>query len=221
MADEKKKPEEEGWNLDAFEWVYVVIFALAIISSFVPMVWRYVTSGEVTFFGYNISNIFDFFKNNVQLIKAIGFILTGAAAIATFVYNRRADAVWREEKAKIYPDNIPIPTDTAAPNPVLDKWKKIVEDSESDNPSDWRLAIIEADIMLDDLLLQLRLPGETMGEKLKAVEPSDFTTIESAWEAHKARNMIAHQGSDYAISKREVRRIISLYEAVFKEFGII
>ena len=60
-----------------------------------------------------------------------------------------------------------------------------------------------------------------MGEKLKAVEKSDFTTIESAWEAHKARNMIAHEGSDFLINQREIHRIISLYEAVFKEFYLI
>jgi len=36
-----------------------------------------------------------------------------------------------------------------------------------------------------------------MGDKLKAVEKSDFNSIELAWEAHKARNMIAHEGSDF------------------------
>ena len=98
---------------------------------------------------------------------------------------------------------------------------KILTLSESQNQSDWRLAIIEADIILDELLQKLQLPGDTMGEKLKAVEKSDFTTIESAWEAHKARNMIAHNGSDFLINQREIRHIISLYEAVFKEFFLI
>jgi hypothetical protein len=63
--------------------------------------------------------------------------------------------------------------------------------------------------------------GETIAEKLKAVEPSDFITIESAWEAHKIRNVIAHEGADFILSEREARRIIDLYRAVFKEFGII
>ena len=108
-----------------------------------------------------------------------------------------------------------------APNPMVTKWQKILTLSESQNQSDWRLAIIEADIILDELLQKLQLPGDTMGEKLKAVEKSDFTTIESAWEAHKARNMIAHNGSDFLINQREIRHIISLYEAVFKEFFLI
>ena len=75
--------------------------------------------------------------------------------------------------------------------------------------------------MLGELLEKLGLPGETMGERLKAVEKSDFTTIEYAWEAHKFRNVIAHGGNDFLINQREIRRIISLYEAVFKEFFLI
>ena len=66
--------------------------------------------------------------------------------------------------------------------------------------------------MLDELLNKLQLPGDTTGEKLKAVEPSDFTTIESAWEAHKARNVIAHEGSNILFNQREALRIVSLYE---------
>lgn len=106
-------------------------------------------------------------------------------------------------------------------NDLLSRWQKIVKLSESENPSDWRFAIIEADIILDELLEKLQLPGDTMGEKLKAVEKSDFITIDYAWEAHKARNMIAHEGTNFLINQREVRRIISLYEAVFKEFYLI
>jgi hypothetical protein len=33
--------------------------------------------------------------------------------------------------------------------------------------------------------------------------------------------MITHEGTDFLVSQREIRRIISLYEAVFKEFQLI
>ena len=145
------------------------------------------------------------------------------AALCTFVFTKKADAIWREEKAKVYPENIKAFSQSNAPteNPMTTRWEKIIKLSESPNQSDWRLSIIEADIILDELLRTLHLPGETMGDKLKAVEKSDFTTIELAWEAHKARNMIAHEGQNFLINQREIRRIISLYEAVFKEFFLI
>lgn len=104
---------------------------------------------------------------------------------------------------------------------VNPKWERIQTHLDSLNENDWRLAIMEADIMLGEILDNLFLPGETMGEKMKMVEKSDFTTIDLAWEAHKIRNQIAHEGSDFALTSREARRVIDLYKQVFDEFKII
>jgi hypothetical protein len=101
------------------------------------------------------------------------------------------------------------------------KWKLVEEHINSDDPNKWKLAILEADIILSEMLEKLSLPGESVGEKLKAVEPSDFDTLDQAWEAHKIRNAIAHQGSDFILNQREAKRVIGLYSEVFKEFEII
>ena len=223
MADEKKKEKSKGWNFDAVEGSLILLFLIAIIAAIVPAIFRFFTSGELSFYGFKLSGIFGFFKSNIQFFKVLGFILAGGAAIGTFVFNKKASHIWREERAKMYPKNVPQASSVVelVENQQIGKWEKIIKLSESPNSSDWRLAVIEADIMLDELLEKLHLPGETMGEKLQAVEKSDFTTIESAWEAHKARNLIAHEGSDFLINQREIRRIISLYEAVFREFEMI
>ena len=223
--DKKEKPKEKpaGWNLNPIEGIVVLLFFITILGSIIPAILHYLTSGEVSFFGFKLAGIFEFFKSNIQFFKALGFIVAGGSAVGTFVFTKKADAVWREEKAKLYPDKMKTNSayiDTNK-NRLTEKWEKIIKLSESDNSSDWRLAVIEADIILDELLEKLHLPGETMGEKLKAVEQSDFTTIESAWEAHKARNMIAHEGSEFLVNQREIHRIISLYEMVFKEFFLI
>jgi len=220
---DKKKEKPAGWDFDPIEGIVILLFLVAIFGTLVPIIWNYLTSGQLSFFGFKLAVIFVFFKSHAQFFKALGFVVAGVAAIGTFVFTKKADAVWREEKAKLYPDNIKTASPDAEPakNPMAEKWGKIIKLSNSENSSDWRLAVIEADIILDELLSKLQLPGETMGEKLQVVEKSDFTTIESAWEAHKARNMIAHEGSDFLINQREIRRIISLYEAVFKEFYLI
>ncbi|MEK7669453.1 MAG: hypothetical protein AAB350_02575 [Patescibacteria group bacterium] len=225
MPPKDKKPKEKpaGWNFDPFEGLIVLLFLLAILGSLIPTILGYIISGEISFFGYKLSGIFDFFKNNIQFFKTLGFVIAGGAALGTFVFTKKADAIWRAEKAKLYPENMkePLSNMKATKNKMLERWEKIVLNSESINSSDWRLAIIEADIMLDELLEKLQLPGDTMGERLKAVEKSDFVTIDEAWEAHKFRNMIAHEGNNFLVNQREIRRIISLYEAVFKEFFLI
>ena len=226
MAPGDKKIEKPaGWDLNGVEIFVLIVIFMGVITTVVPTIWRYLFSGELSFFGIRLGGMINFFKSNVQLFKTIGYVLGGAGALGTFIFTKKTDAVWREMKAAVFPENM-VPS-TSSPdalptvNPLTEKWRKIVEKSESENASDWRLCIIEADIMLDDLLTTLHLPGDTMGEKLKAVEKSDFNTIEYAWEAHKARNMIAHEGQNFLLNQRETRRIISLYGAVFKEFFLI
>lgn len=104
---------------------------------------------------------------------------------------------------------------------VNEKWNDVLVHINSANPSDWKLAILECDIMLSDILEKMGYMQVSIGDKLKSIEPSDFTNIEAAWEAHKIRNQIAHEGSEFLISEREAKRVIGLYELVFREFKYI
>lgn len=101
---------------------------------------------------------------------------------------------------------------------LTEKWSRILTHIESANVNDWSLAIIEADIILGEILDKLGYHGESIGEKLKQVEKGDFKTLNEAWEAHKVRNAIAHQGSDFVMNQREAKRVIGLYRQVFEEF---
>ncbi len=105
--------------------------------------------------------------------------------------------------------------------PRNQKWEKVQEHINAPNAGDWRLAILEADILLGELLDALKYRGESIGEKLKKIEASDFATLDMAWEAHKIRNQVAHEGSEFLLSEREARRVVKLYEEVFKEFQYI
>ncbi|MBI2049265.1 MAG: hypothetical protein HYT29_02430, partial [Parcubacteria group bacterium] len=98
------------------------------------------------------------------------------------------------------------------------KWQKVANLLGMLGESDWRLAIMEADNILDTLLKKMGYDGDTVGEKLKKVEPSDFLTLPQAWEAHRVRNRIAHEGVNFRLSHREAQRIIELYKKVFEEF---
>jgi len=233
MADEKKPekkfdkkseaPAGDGLTFSPAEALIVLIVLGGIVTAGLPALMRYISSGEVSFYGINLFGIVNFFTRHGDLWRVIAFIIGGASAIGIFIFNKRADTIWADLRKDLYPKDVEVSLPNGAPveNPQTMKWKKIISLSESQNPSEWRLAIIEADIMLDDLLDRLNLRGDTIGDKLKAIEPSDFLTLEQAWEAHKARNMIAHQGSDFLLNQRETRHIISLYEAVFKEFFLI
>lgn len=99
-------------------------------------------------------------------------------------------------------------------------WERVQKLFVSESPSDWKIAILEADIMLDDMVRRMGYAGDTLGECLKQIERSDFTTLDLAWEAHNFRNKIAHE-PDSSISRRDVNRVIGLFEKVFREFSYI
>ena len=101
------------------------------------------------------------------------------------------------------------------------KWENALHHTESDNPNDWRLAIIEADIMLEDVLNTLGYGGISIGDKLKQASPQFFKSLDDAWKAHRVRNDIAHKGSDFILTKRLAKETIEQYRRVFDEFHII
>lgn len=99
------------------------------------------------------------------------------------------------------------------------RWTYVEDLVNSPNPTDWRLAIIEADSILEGLLEEKGIPGVGIGERLKNISPGDLSTLQSAWEAHLVRNRIAHEGSDFEVTERDAKRTIRLYEMVFQELG--
>lgn len=101
------------------------------------------------------------------------------------------------------------------------RWERVMAHLNSARESDWRLAVLEADVLLDEMVTGMGYHGDSLGEKLKGIEPSDFTTLEKAWEAHGVRNRIAHEGAAFALTEREAKRVFGLYEEVFKEFHYI
>ncbi len=100
-------------------------------------------------------------------------------------------------------------------------WEHIRSKLLSESQSDWRLAIIEADIYLDRVLDTRGVPGDTLGDKLKNVSPDILPSVQIAWEAHKVRNRIAHDGADFALTMPESRRVLSYFEIVFRDLQVI
>lgn len=101
------------------------------------------------------------------------------------------------------------------------RWMQTLHYLFSNNESDWKLAIIEADSMLDSLMDQLGFRGESLGEKLKSATQDSFRNLSIAWEVHTIRNRIAHEGLAYEISQHEAKRIIAIYERIFRDYGFI
>jgi len=96
---------------------------------------------------------------------------------------------------------------------ILEINKKLV----SDTPSDWKIAVIEADKTLDRALLKKGFAGESLGDKLKDMVPADLPEVyEEVWEAHKIRNKIVHE-PEFELSQGEARKIVGIYERAIRK----
>lgn len=103
---------------------------------------------------------------------------------------------------------------------VQSKWEEIVRHSRSSHEAEWKLAIIEADKLVDDILKSAGYPGETMGDRLMSIEGGQLESLNGLWEAHKIRNKLVHETS-YFLRFAEAQRALQLYERTLKELQAI
>jgi len=150
-------------------------------------------------------------------LKLVAWIIASLLACILIYVIWHLTQVRKNAHLKLYADREQA---HSIPVSINKDWDRVMMHVESYNESEWRLAVIEADIMLSELLNTMNLVGDSVGEKLKGIEKSDFTTLDLAWEAHKIRNQIAHDPS-FTLTQREAKRVIGLFEAVFKEFSFI
>ena len=99
------------------------------------------------------------------------------------------------------------------------KWLKIENSLVRDDPRSYPLAVIEADKLLDQALIELGLPGKTMGDRLKRVGDR-FSKLNSVWHAHKLRNQIAHE-SGFEIDYGQASRSLAAFRQALKDLGAI
>jgi hypothetical protein len=96
------------------------------------------------------------------------------------------------------------------------QWHTIFEKLESDNESDYKLAVIEADKILDGLLKDRGYYGEDMGERLKQANSEKLPNLDELWQAHKVRNRIAHE-TDFQLNQSQARRAVEIYRRAFQD----
>lgn len=224
MADKPtKKPTSGGKNKD---WELLITFLVAIgiiYGSFSYYFQTYTTStGQGAFdkIGYYISFVPYYFVSFLAKFIIFGVFVSIAFAILSIIWWMKYQEEMRNTKESLKAV-VSKSTEEKSDGVFTLKWQQVLKHANSENQNDWALAIISADVILGDLLDGMNLLGDTIGEKLKVVEKGDFHTLDNAWEAHKIRNAIAHSDFDFQINQREVKRVIALYETVFKEFSII
>jgi len=100
------------------------------------------------------------------------------------------------------------------------RWAAIQEHFFTGSDNDLKIAILEADKVLDDTLRGAGIQGSTLGDRLKRVKPSQLPDIDEIWQAHKLRNQIAHE-NDFKLKRDLAERTLGIYEKALRELKIL
>lgn len=190
-------------------FIMIVVFALFALFGWLNMAFNAVD--KFLEFG---SRIFDEWRT-ISFMVSLIFLIGIAYAITRL--NIFLSKVRRVRRAEIRVFDIKkVPEEARAR-----RWEAVMSHLNSENQADWKLAVMEADNIYDDLFSKMGYPGKGLGERLKYVEVSGFKALNDVWEAHKYRNRLVHEAATHRIDQEEARRVIGLFENGLKELGYL
>lgn len=94
-----------------------------------------------------------------------------------------------------------------------------IEQSLTNEPGTWQLAVMNADKLLDRALKDRGFKGATMGERMVSASRA-FSKRDHVWAAHKLRNRLAHEEVKN-LSIRLTKQALSSYKGALKDMGAL
>lgn len=99
-------------------------------------------------------------------------------------------------------------------------WRQIKKRLKSDNETNFKLAILEADRIFDEILKLSGLTGETMDERLKRANEEQVANLEQLKQVHRVASRISSD-PDFKVGSKLAHEVIKIYEELFGEYGLV
>lgn len=103
---------------------------------------------------------------------------------------------------------------------TLKAWKQIQKRLKTKKESQLKLAVLEADQILNEILRMAGYQGKNLDERLSQITPAELCNIEEIKQAHKLKNRIVSE-ADFIIASNEAEIIIDIYKKAFQELNLI
>lgn len=103
---------------------------------------------------------------------------------------------------------------------IKKRWEKIKKRLETENISQYKAAILEADNIADKLIEKIGYKGKNMAERLEQIRPGQLYKLEELKKAHQIRNQIIHE-ADFKVDKKTAEEIIGIYEGLLKNLELL
>ena len=156
--------------------------------------------------------------SQVILVLKIIFILASIALLGVISYTI-ASTNWLKFRA-MEDINEFIKFKAYGSDKYIKEWKKIMKRIDSGIEAEYKLAIIEIDIMLGEILQRMGHNEGTIEKNLDKMTLIEVPNIDTLKEARKIRNGVIHD-PDYQLSKEKAKEVMDVYQATFRSLGII
>ncbi len=157
------------------------------------------------------------FETTLDILRTIGFLasLVFAVLLIWVILKSREQIAGKLEEVKMQL-NPPKPGE----GKYDAKWKEVREHLTSFREAEWKFAVIEADKIAEMALTEAGFSGETIGERMTLISKDQLVSIDDLWQAHKLRNLIAHE-PNYQVRYEQVRLALEQYEKALRELGVL
>jgi len=98
-------------------------------------------------------------------------------------------------------------------------WKTIIKRFQTRDETQIKIALAEADKILDEVLKAGAYSGDNIEERLAQVTPEKLSNSQELLEAHKIAVQSGEE--DFKINPQEAYGVLKIYERSFREFGLI
>lgn len=102
---------------------------------------------------------------------------------------------------------------------ISKKWSKIKKRVESGAESDYKLAIIEADDFLSNILFDGGFEEEAFEDSIKNASKMFLSGVSEILSAHEIRNSIVYN-QDFKISGEQAKKVLDVYESAINTIGV-
>ena len=214
MADFKKpKPGGGGGNNSSLELLIFGMLAISIFYFFTGLVSPIFNPVGLLF---ELSQYFSpIIGVNLWWLEIVAVILSALFLWGTIHIIQRTNylVIKREQYLEV------LGKDHLSKDRSLRVWKQILVRLQSEDSNNWRLAILECDHILNEILKMSGYLGN-MDEKLPNLTEEQLANIEDVRRAHIVRDKI-YIDPAFPITREEAIDVVKIYEQSFRDLNLL
>ena len=170
---------------------------------------------DLSFFYDLYDKIYIFFdtldlSREILILKLISYLVSFFFIFLIIALLKRADFGWQLRERVYARESV------HGAEKIISRWDKIKNRLEKGDQASLKLAVIEADKIIDDIFIRMALPGKDMQERLAQFQKHELSSVDLVWEAHRLRNLIVNNPKA-EISAEQATEAIRYYETALKE----